>query len=185
LLDVPNFEYVKVPKLLITRARAAPSHETFKIPPIRELLNKYVGNGEGWVDPYAGNWSPAEFTNDHNPEKKASFHLEAEEFCAAIFAKPPGFAGILYDPPYSRRQVSEHYRMLGKKATALDTSDRFYNRVKNPICEKIRPGGYAICFGYHSNGFGEKRGFKLIEVLLVAHGSYHYDTICTVEIKVA
>jgi hypothetical protein len=169
--------------MIITRYRAAASHKTFTIPPIKNLLDKYVGDGKEWVDPYAGNNSRAEFTNDHNPKCRATWHMEAEEFCNQIIPKPPGFKGVLFDPPYSRRQVSEHYKVMGKKATSLDTSDRFYNRAKNPICDKIRPGGLAISFGYHSNGFGETRGFKLIEILMIAHGSYHYDTIVTVERK--
>jgi hypothetical protein len=173
-------------EIVITRApRSAPSHQTFKIPPIAALIKRYVGDGKGWVDPYAGNNSPAEFTNDHNPDTKAEYHWEAGDYCEMLAQCPRLFSGVLYDPPYSRRQVSEHYKVLGKKATMLDTSDQFYNRVKNPICDKIMPGGYAICFGYHSNGFGQRRGFELIEVMLVPHGSYHYDTIVTVERKVA
>jgi hypothetical protein len=48
----------------------------------------------------------------------------------------------------------------------------------------MTPGGYAICCGWNSIGIGKKRGFKLIEVLLVCHGRLHNDTIVTVEQKV-
>ena len=54
----------------ISRARAAPSAWTFTIKPIRELVDRYVGNGTGWIDPFAGNNSPAEFTNDQHPHRK-------------------------------------------------------------------------------------------------------------------
>lgn len=53
----------------------------------------------------------------------------------------------------------------------------------NPICDKIKVGGYAISFGWNSNGFGKNRGFEVIEILLVSHGGHHNDTICTVEMK--
>jgi hypothetical protein len=164
----------------ITRAQAQPSAWTFTIPPISVLLRRYVGAGKGWIDPFAGFNSPAEFTNDMNPESPAKYHIEAEEFCKLL---PGPFSGVLFDPPYSYRQISEHYKGLGMKATMQDTSTHFYNRVKNVICDKIVPGGLALCFGWDSNGFGKSRGFEIIEILLVAHGGHHHDTICTVERK--
>ena len=106
------------------------------------------------------------------------YHLEAEDFCKKIKGE---FDGVLFDPPYSYRQVSEHYKFLGMKATQLDTSSRFYNRVMNAICDKIKVGGYVISFGWNSNGFGKNRGFEQIEILLIAHGGHHNDTICVVE----
>ena len=94
------------------------------------------------------------------------------------------FAGVIFDPPYSYRQVSEHYKSLGMKATALDTSANFYNRVMNAICDAIQVGGYAISCGWNSSGFGKNRGFEIVEILIVAHGaSHHNDTIVTVERK--
>ena len=165
----------------INRVWAMPSHWTFTIKPIRELLKQYVGDGKGWVDPFAGQNSPAEFRNDHNPNMNAEFVMEAEEFCKML--KGRKFKGVLFDPPYSYRQVSEHYKVLGKKATQLDTSTRFFNRAMNPIASKVRTGGYAISFGWNSNAFGKGRGFKIVEILLVAHGGHHNDTIVTVEKK--
>jgi hypothetical protein len=41
-----------------------------------------------------------------------------------------------------------------------------------------------MCFGWNSSGIGIKRGFELIEVLLVCHGGSHNDTIVTVERKI-
>tara|TARA_Y100000310_G_scaffold186502_1_gene186662 strand:- start:32 stop:577 length:546 start_codon:yes stop_codon:yes gene_type:complete len=167
--------------MIINNQFAPPNKSTFTIKPIAELLKKYVGDGKGWVDPFAGWASPAEITNDMNPERKAKYHMEAEEFCKKINGE---FKGILFDPPYSYRQVTEHYKAVGMKATAMDTSANFTARVKNAIGNKIKAGGYAICFGWNSVGFGKSRGFKKIEILLVTHGSSHNDTICTVEKKI-
>ena len=165
----------------IDRVWARPSAWTFTIKPIRELVYRYVGDGIGWVDPFAGKNSPAEITNDINPEMKAKFHLDATEFLKQLTGI---YSGILFDPPYSYRQISEHYKAVGRKVTAIDTSSNFYNRAKNAIADKIKRDGHAVSFGWDSNGFGAKRGFQIIEVLLVAHGGHHHDTIVTVERKV-
>jgi len=163
----------------ITRAWAMPSKNTFTIKPIKELLNRYVG--VNWIDPFAGDNSPAEITNDHNPNKPTKHHLEALDFVKSFKGKL--FDGALFDPPYSYRQVSEHYKVIGKKATQLDTSTNFYNRVLNPLSDIIKLNGYCISFGWNTNGMGKNRGFEIIEILLVAHGGHHNDTLVTVEKK--
>ena len=168
---------------IVRRVRAQPSRWTFTIPPIRELVGRYVGDGRGWVDPFAGQTSPAEFTNDFNPATPTRWHLDAEAFCRDVCTDT--YLGVLFDPPYSYRQVSDCYKFVGLKATMLDTSYRFYNRVMNAICDRIVEGGYAISFGWNSNGFGPNRGFEVVEVLLVAHGQHRNDTIVAVERKVA
>jgi len=55
---------------------------------------------------------------------------------------------------------------------------------KQLISELVKPNGYVLSFGFHSNGIGIKFGFEIKEILLVAHGTGHYDTICTVEQKI-
>lgn len=166
--------------IIFTRVWCMPCPWTFTIHPIRVLLNKYVGDGKGWVDPFAGNNSPAEFTNDHNPERKAKYHLEAIDFCIKLNGR---YEGILFDPPYSFTQVKKHYEKLGQKATRENTSVAFYEKVKSAMCEKIKPGGYAISFGWNTNGFGKRRGFKIVEIMAVAHGGSRNDTLCVVEKK--
>jgi len=156
-----------------------PNKWTFTIKPIAKLLERYRV-GKGWVDPYAGLHSPAEITNDLNPEMPTNYHLDAKEFVEKLTGT---YDGVLFDPPYSYRQVTEHYAKAGIKATQLDTSCNFYSRVKNRICDKIKVGGLTISFGWCSNGFGKNRGFEIIEILLVAHGAVHNDTIVTVEQK--
>ena len=41
----------------------------------------------------------------------------------------------------------------------------------------------VITFGWNSGGIGKKYGFEIIRILLVPHGGWHNDTICTVEVK--
>jgi hypothetical protein len=168
-------------QITFSREWAMPSAWTFTIKPIAALIARYVGNGKGWVDPFAGNNSPAEFTNDMNPGRNARYHMEAFEFCA----NPPfpSFKGVLFDPPYSNRQISEHYKGLGKAARGLDTSGNFYAKVKSAIAPRIEPNGLAISFCWNSVGFGKKHGFEIVEILLVSRGGSKNDTIVTVERK--
>lgn len=50
--------------MIINRVWAMPNKWTFQIQPITELIKRYVGDGKGWIDPFAGMTSPAEITND-------------------------------------------------------------------------------------------------------------------------
>ena len=168
--------------MIINKASANANRWTFRIKPIKRLVDKYVEDGKGWVDPFAGMFSPAEFTNDLNENMKTMYHMDSLEFCNMLNGNK--YEGVIFDPPYSFRQIKDCYTEFGLKLTQLDTSNNFYNRVMNAICDKIKPGGYAISCGWNSNGFGKRRGFYQIEILLVAHGSHANDTIVTVEKKI-
>jgi len=165
--------------ILINRVWAMPSRHTFTIKPIAKLLSKYVGSGEGWVDPFAGENSPAQITNDLNPDKPATFHLHAKEFAGQLRGK---YKGVLFDPPYSLRQVKECYDKIGVKLFQEDTQ-HFPQNVKQLLTPKIEDNGIVITFGWNSQGFGKNLGLELIEVLMVPHGRGHNDTIVTVERK--
>ncbi len=163
-----------------SRVWAMPNAWTFSIHPIKILLEKYVGDGKNWVDPFAGKYSPAEITNDHNPERKARYCMDARKFTAELKGQ---YAGILYDPPYSFTQLKQHYKKLGMDFTKEEASMKFYEVVKSNMCDKIKTCGYAISFGWNTNGFGKARGFQIIEIMAVAHGGSKNDTIVTVEKK--
>ena len=79
-----------------------PSMHTFTIEPIRQLICRYVKDGKGWIDPFAGENSPAEITNDLNPEKPAKYHMHALDFAKMLDGQ---YEGCLFDPPYSLTQV--------------------------------------------------------------------------------
>lgn len=164
----------------ITRHFATASAWTFTIKPIKELLSRYVVNPEKWVDPFCGKNSPAKFTNDIDVEKSAMYHLDAVEF-AKIVEGP--FDGVLFDPPYSYRQISEHYKSAGIKAKPIDTSYNFYTRVMDALNPKLPAGSLAISFGWNTTGFTKKRGWEKIEIMIVSHGMNHNDTLVTVERK--
>lgn len=165
----------------IERSWAMPSHETFQIKPIRELLDIYVpSSGKGWIDPFARDSSVAEHTNDINPETKAKHHMDALEFLKTF--DDNSVEGVLYDPPYSLRQIKECYNGLGKSLTQHETQ-YFFSDIKKEIERIVKPTGIVISFGWNSGGIGKTLGFTMHHILLVAHGGIHNDTIITVETK--
>lgn len=157
-----------------------PSMHTFTIEPIRQLLCKYVKTGEGWFDPFAGENSPAELTNDLNPKSPAKYHMHALDFVKML---DKNYNGCLFDPPYSLTQVKRCYQNIGCEDFMSQDAIHFPYDIKREIAYKIKTGGIVICCGWNSNGFGKKLGFRMKEILLVSHGGLHNDTIVTVERK--
>lgn len=84
----------------------------------------------------------------------------------------------------SPRQIQECYQHVGLKLTTFDTRADFYSKIKDSLGKMLKLDSIALSFCWNSNGFGKKRGFEIIEVVLVAHGGWHSDTICTVERKI-
>lgn len=165
--------------MLIERAWAIPSAWTFTIKPIANLLRQEMTEGI-WIDPFAGRNSPATITNDLI--EKADFKMDALEFLKS--RKDNEADGILLDPPYSFRQVSEHYKRAGIKITGWHTSFGWSSAIKNEAARIIKPGGKVICFGWNTMGLGKNRGFKMERVLIVPHGGQRNDTLVTVEYKI-
>lgn len=167
---------------VFTRQWAMPNKHTFLIEPIGNLIRRYVGNGLGWIDAFAGENSPAEIKNDLNPEKPTQFHLDALEF---LRSQPDESAsGVIYDPPYSMTQAKECYDKYGSDKFE-PTSMQYWGDCKNEIRRVLRLHGKVICCGWNSNGVGKGRLFRLDEILLVAHGGSKNDTMVTVETKIA
>ena len=90
---------------------------------------------------------------------------------------------VLYDPPYSPRQVSECYRALGMSVNMATTQASYWAAQKKEIARICRPQGIVITCSWNSGGIGMKLGFEMLEVLLVPHGGWHNDTIAVVERK--
>lgn len=167
--------------IIVCRVWAMPNAETFKIKPIAELLRRYIKSTDIVIDPFANGSKIATITNDLNPDYDTDYHVDALDFLK-MFADA-SVDVVLYDPPYSPRQVSECYKGVGREVTFIDTSGAWRRKHLDEIQRILKPGGMVFCFGWNSNGVGKKRGFKMIELLLVAHGGSHNDTICTVEVK--
>src|ERR1019366_103938 len=107
---ITDFGARPYPRLRIERKWAMPNSYTFKIKVVEALLKEEMNVGV-WCDPFAGMYSPAQVTNDLNPKARAMFHMDALAF---LRAQPTAhYAGVLYDPPYSQRQVKECYDNIG------------------------------------------------------------------------
>lgn len=167
-----------------SRCFAMPNAETFSIKPIGEFVQRYLVHAKISVDPFARNRNWATFTNDINPNTSAQSHQDAEAFLVELADRGVTVDVALFDPPYSPRQVSEHYKAAGREVTGEDTQNgRLYKRVRDAVDRIVRPGGTVLSFGWQSVGMGIGRGYELIETMLVAHGGGHNDTICIAERK--
>lgn len=81
--------------------------------------------------------------------------------------------------PSSQRPVAHI-----KQATTQETQNaRLYSEVRDALDRLLVPGGVALSFGWNSAGFGRRRGYDIAEIMLVAHGGAHNDTICVAEVK--
>ena len=165
--------------ILFSRTWAMPNHNTFSIKPIGEIINKYIFGTS--LDPFARNNNLASITNDLDPECTAEFHMDALDFLRTI--KPASIDTVLFDPPYSVRQVSECYKRLGRTVNMQTTQSSFWSNLKAEIARITKQGSIVISFGWNSGGIGKKLGFEQLEIMLVAHGGPHNDTIVVVERK--
>ena len=163
------------------REFAMPNAETFSIKPIEEFVLRYLTRSLVSIDPFARNRALATWRNDIDPATAAPSHMDAEDFCRSVDIKADL---ALFDPPYSPRQISECYKGFGREITTKDTQNAaLYKRVRDALNPLIVPGGIVLSFGWSSNGMGKGRGYKIEEILLVAHGGAHNDTICIAERK--
>ena len=161
-----------------------PNAETFSVKPIAGFVAKYLETSKTSIDPFARNKQLATWNNDLNPATTAPFHMDAADFCHAAHERGAAVDLALFDPPYSPRQISECYKSFGREVSRRDTQNAaLYKRVRDALCPLIVPGGICLSFGWSSNGMGVTRGYELIEILMVAHGGAHNDTICIAERK--
>jgi len=145
----------------IDRVWAMPSHKTFTIEPIKQLIQEEIG--EDYLDPF-----PYPYQQDAI-EYLQSIPDLSEDYC-------------VFDPPYSQRQLKEMYEGNG---LSLDNpmNASYWANCKKEIGRVVKKNGKVISFGWNSGGVGKKYGFEISRILLVAHGGQHNDTICTVEVK--
>jgi hypothetical protein len=163
----------------IERTFAMPNRWTFEITPISNLLEQEMDDGL-WIDPFAGKNSPADITNDLNPEINTDYTKKADNFLSMFDENEVG-GGILLDPPYNATQLKRLYDKIDVDIEQNDTNSNFYARPRNHAERILQRGAKAISFGWNSVGVGKTRGFKKQRILLVCHGSSRNDTIVVVE----
>lgn len=168
------------------RQFAMPNANTFSVKPISQFVERWRAMApEGFsIDPFARNNKHADIRNDIDPKTTAENHMDAETFCDWKRRSGLKCTFALFDPPYSPRQISECYKGCGFEVTTKDTQNAaLYKRVRDALDELIEPNGIVLSFGWSSNGMGKGRGYRIEEILLVAHGGAHNDTICIAERK--
>lgn len=168
----------------ISRTWAMPNKNTFDIKPIGELIEEYRPSRMlTSVDPFANKNRIADICNDIDPQYECDNQMDALVFLKKLGTDSTDF--LLFDPPYSPRQVSEVYKSLDMTVNMQTTQSSFWGNLKKEISRVVIKGGTVMSFGWNSGGIGKSNGFEIVEVLLVAHGGWHNDTIATVEQKIA
>jgi len=172
-------------KIEMNRAWAMPNKDTFGIKPIKELITKWIDSPLLSVaDPFCNGkrFCGNVITNDLDESLDADYHMDALDFLREL---PDESVNVmLFDPPYSPRQVSECYKSLGRTVNMQTTQSSYWANMKKEISRVVTPSGVCITFGWNSGGIGKSLGFEIEEILIVAHGGWHNDTICTVDRKV-
>ncbi len=159
-----------------------PSADTFDCEPIKGFVQKYLLKSKVSVDPFARNKLWATYTNDLNPQTVAKYHLDAEQFLLNLAGENVKADLVLFDPPYSPRQISECYKSIGLAVGMQETqSALLYERVRKAVVPICTHDAIVLSFGWNSVGMGKGNGFEQIEIMLCCHGGAHNDTICLAE----
>jgi hypothetical protein len=160
---------------VFSTAWAMPSPWTFDIAPIAAFVGRHTRGCQAIVDPFAGRSRLAHYSND-----LGRGGVDAEKYVRDLIARGVRADAVIFDPPYSARQISECYRGIGREVTMSDTqSGSLYRRVRAALSDILTDDGIALSFGWQSNGFG--RSWETLEILLVQHGGAHNDTICVAQ----
>lgn len=149
----------------IERVWAMPSKNTFNMPPVAKLIAEESRDCYTVIDPFP-----------YQSKKDVFEYLEEFEDESVDLA--------LVDPPYTKRQVSEHYREQGVEVSGWHTSSGWTAKVKREVARVIKPHGKSITFGYNTNGLGKVNGMRIYRILICPSGGDHYDLLCTCEKKV-
>ena len=157
-----------------------PNGNTFSIKPIGALIDKYAYGLI--IDPFANSNKFAEITNDIDPQYDTTYHMDALDFLKTF--DDNSVDTVLWDPPFSPRQIKECYEKLGKTVNWETTQSSYWSKQKAEIGRIVKPNGIVITCGWNSGGVGKKYGFEIEEILLVSHGSWHNDTIVVVDRKI-
>jgi len=175
------------------------SNEPFSMPVVQHIIKKTLkkinrsSEKVRIVDPFARNHRQKgciTVSNDLNPKIDCMYNLEMNTFGELIKEKVlqgklPQFDLIFHDPPYSLRQLKEHYDNIGCELKRWQTND-MWGTGQDALGDCLKVGGYAISLGWHSHGYGKKRGFQKVGVYVIEQVATmdRYDLIITVEQKV-
>lgn len=171
--------------MIFSRVWCMPNHETFSMKPIGEFVQRYLAASKVSVDPFARDKDWFTHTNDLNPDTKTQHHLDARDFLQALEATGVEADLLIVDPPWTCRQISECYKGFGMPVTKETTQiGKLYKEVRDRAMPILTDDAVVLSFGYNSTGMGKKRGFEIVEIMLVNQGGPHQDIICLAERRV-
>ena len=150
--------------MIINRFWSMPNHQTFKIPCIKQILKDELNN---------------EYLDLFPLSQSMFLKIDALQLLKKL--KSSSENKIVFDPPYSQRQLKEMYKNIG---FSYDMNNSYWSNCKDEIARITRKTSKVLSFGWNSNGIGKNRGFEIKKIWLIAHGSSHNDTIITLEEKI-
>ena len=173
----------------IDRIWEMPNSKTFQIKGIKDfILDNIKGENLTIIDPFANEHSIKDsltnqnyICNDLDKDYNCDYNMDAYDFLKMF--EDGSVDIVLFDPPYSTRQVSECYTKSGKNVTSLDTSAQFWSKLKKEVSRIVKTDGIVFGFGWNTCGIGKNNGFEMEKIRIICHGSYHNDTLCTMERK--
>ena len=135
-----------------SRVWAMPNSKTFTIKPIAELIERWkMGKS---IDPFANGSKIATITNDIDDSYDTDHHMDALDFLKMF--DDSSIDTVLFDPPYSPRQVSECYKKMDMTVNMQTTQASFWGNMKKEIARITKLGGVVITCGWNSGGIGKK-----------------------------
>lgn len=87
---IPKKEEVK-----FSRVWQIPNKNTFEIPAIKQLLNRYLKSPS--LDPFCGICTIADVRNDINESKAGQYHMRSDDFLKEISKSNQKFKTVLFD----------------------------------------------------------------------------------------
>jgi hypothetical protein len=145
--------------------------------PIRELIDKYLMKANNVLIPFAGETRfkgilyPKITYIDIEPTRTQPYILGD---CLVEMPKLVSntYDLIISDPPFCFFQCVHTYH--NKQMQDITACKIEYDRL-------LTKNGIVISLGFNSTGMSVKRGYEMIEILLVNMGGSHSDIIITVE----
>jgi len=124
-------------------------------------------------------------SNDLNTQFDTDYNLEFKDFARVMHMKQMAFDLVVFDPPYSLRQLKDHYDGIGKDLKLWQTHN-MWGVGKNLLSHHMPVGSIVISLGWTTAGFGRKRGFqkKAVHVFEQTAREDRYSLFVVVEEKV-
>lgn len=160
------------------------SRDTLSCRPIGEFARRYVRSGMTVIDPFARDCTLGTHRNDLNKATKANYNMDALDFLNRMRAENVVADVVIFDPPFSPRQLKECYDDIGKRVTIQDTQRTCSWRAEKDVINDItRAGSIFLHFGWTTHAMGKRRGWNMKELLVVCHGPGSNDTLCMAEVR--